>query len=1602
MMSKFTSRTLHGMLALVMAISLLPTMVFAENLESTANAEAVWGESADNITGSGTFEKAFEEAVKRGTSVRYIKLIDEVNVENSFTIPNSNVADTINFTLDFNGHKIKSENGNALFTLTSKCNLTFTDTSNNKDGGFEGYSLAALTGSAKLKVEAGVYSATHESDQALFTLGNQNVAELTISGGTFNYKMNAIEAKTGGSNKNKIMIKGGTFNYAGDQQIGQNGAAAIKIHTNVAVDLTERANPSNLSIYFYSTTDYEWKYSETIKLPYGYKMVDLNGDNTSEMIRTGTFKIQEQTEEEKSDIQAYWYSGNTKYQGTLEEAFTWAKNNSNVQKIELAKSLKFNSSQNTPVISGGTFTLDLKGHEISSTDRYALEVSGNANVTLTDTSEEETGKLSAQSATIWLSDNASLTIEKGTLDSAVNDAIYIKESEASLIIRGGVFNGDKACVSMYGKLLKITGGTFNSNEPTIYYVNGTVDLSEWNNPAGITMNGDNETSIDGKVLLPQNYYVFNKNDIRVTEIDFDGVYTIKYHLHNWSYSLNDAKNSIQVICENSTDNLTCLMDGGSVSIQAPTDLAYTGNKIEAKVTNSLVTDDTVNVVYSGNITEGYPVNAGSYTASITLGNKTIQTTYTIEKVSLENAEVLLDWVSTTYDGDEKKPNVSVKLGSETLTEDKDYTLSYQNNINAGTATAKVTGIGNYKGVKTKDFDIENADFDEYEVTLKEELVYTGSPLTPVVEEIAVTKGNQTASFTYSLSENGVYGAMPTFTYAGNYELYYKVSAENHNDSGGYLTIEVKPQLVSVPTIQPKEYNGSLQTADIEDTELYTVKQNNGGTLKGSYDVILSLKDNKNYQWATSEEQEITLAFEICSLINEWTDEPTAQEWVYGNYNNEIHVGKAKYGEVTVTYTGVCNDGTSYSGTQMPTKAGNYSVIFTVEETDNYSGLNKTIDFAIERADYDMSKVRWNYQNAFDYDGMEHSVTIDETTLPSGVIVKSYSGDNATEVGDYYANVIFEYDENNYNEPMIASLEWNIVNTWTPIEYTSTTLNQYGYTKGDFTIRANEDYLISLGNGANSEWKNELTYTDEIASDTVEFYLKNTKNGTISLAQTITYGIDKTAPSGMIENQDYTWDSFVTDLKVGYYNEKLTMVISGDDTISEVAKIEVIISQTALTQAQLQSSTNWNVYNGSFDIDAVNDMQYICYARISDKAGNVTYLSTDLMKFDLIAPTISGVDEENIYYTTQKVIISDANLQKIELNEAEKTETELTLAGNRSENYYIRVTDKAGNISTVTVTMMPISELSERIESLDTNNVTNDSEETIVNLLNVISAIDITNAEENEKSLLNAIVNQCDQLKTVIDNLKAELSNIQTEMDKYDNDTVTSANKAAIESLNKKFKAVLSEKVNNCTEEEKNTLQSYVQQTAEWLEIVENAADALNTEKINNVKNVQANNVTFAYRADLEEAREDFEEALDIYGSNYTNVEKEQIQADLYRIQAALKVLERVEAVEDKIVQIPEDITKEDEKVIQAAAQAYHDLTEYEKSLLNEELRYWLNNAQTELEKLNKKPNNQGGNGESNNNPTTGDTNNSFLWIMILLVSGLFAVYFDSKRKAKKC
>ncbi len=105
-----------------------------------------------------------------------------------------------------------------------------------------------------------------------------------------------------------------------------------------------------------------------------------------------------------------------------------------------------------------------------------------------------------------------------------------------------------------------------------------------------------------------------------------------------------------------------------------------------------------------------PTEAGDYTVTATLVSDTHagsgEADFTIAPKALTDSMVAAI-LNETYNKEAHKPTVVVTDGTA-LKLGTDYTVTYQNNVNAGTATAVVAGKWNYTGTVNKNFTIDKA------------------------------------------------------------------------------------------------------------------------------------------------------------------------------------------------------------------------------------------------------------------------------------------------------------------------------------------------------------------------------------------------------------------------------------------------------------------------------------------------------------------------------------------------------------------------------------------------------------------------------------------------------------------------------------------------------------------------------------------------------------------------------------------------------------------------------------------------------------------------------------------------------------------------------
>ena len=698
-----------------------------------------------------------------------------------------------------------------------------------------------------------------------------------------------------------------------------------------------------------------------------------------------------------------------------------------------------------------------------------------------------------------------------------------------------------------------------------------------------------------------------------------------YSDHSYQYTVSDS--TIIETCRNGCDHR-------ATATLTATDATYAGSPITTGA-YVIYSDSWAGSQEHGEITYSNNLNVGDATAKVTVEGKVLTTTFKINAAKISGAAVTLNPTSGTYTGTAYNPSVSVTLdGFGTLVEGTDYTLSWNKTgfTNAESYTVTVTGKGNFKGTKNAVFSINPADIKSADVILDQNtFVYDGQPHKP------------TAIVTFN-------GAV--LTEGVDYELYY-IS---------------KDQIMTWENGEPVKLFG-------------TGKENCDSINAGQYYAIVFGKGN----FATSSRFAYA-PYTIKQAKNNWVTEPWITDWTYGKSAN-APVGEAKFGTVYVLYDGPANDGTTYNGDTPPTKAGSYVARFFVDETANYEPIAYSVPFTVKKANYNMIGAKWNYREPFQYNGKEHKVEV--VGLPAGVTVKNYENNTAVAVGDYYAEVSFDYDADNYNAPVINKLGWTIYNDWTPSEYT---VNGSGWMNEDFVISAKNGYKISLTNTANGTWEDALTYSAETNNGSVTFYLKNETSGTISLAKTVSYKLDKTEPTGRVEFVERTgWEEFINTITFGlFYKDEVTVKVTAEDNLSGVAKIEYVYSNEAKTLNEVKEIADWTEYNGEFGVSLQDAKKFVYFVRITDNAGNVTYLSTDGAEYDTTAPVLYGIENGGVYHGDKVFKAMDKNFLKIEVDGVDITDTtegddEFKIVADNAE-HTVTVTDEAGNVTEFKITV----------------------------------------------------------------------------------------------------------------------------------------------------------------------------------------------------------------------------------------------------------------------------------------------------------------------------
>lgn len=171
------------------------------------------------------------------------------------------------------------------------------------------------------------------------------------------------------------------------------------------------------------------------------------------------------------------------------------------------------------------------------------------------------------------------------------------------------------------------------------------------------------------------------------------------------------------------------------TIAAIADQVYTGYQITPHVTltcggNMLNQGSDYTVTYLNN------TNVGVATVMATATNDSYYIGTARQSFNISNTaggmEITGYASSYTYTGYAITPDLVVTMNSRVLNRGTDYVVSYSNNINVGTATMRVTGIGSYSGTKTINYTIEAKNIENCLTTAVTNYQYTGNTYTPNV------------------------------------------------------------------------------------------------------------------------------------------------------------------------------------------------------------------------------------------------------------------------------------------------------------------------------------------------------------------------------------------------------------------------------------------------------------------------------------------------------------------------------------------------------------------------------------------------------------------------------------------------------------------------------------------------------------------------------------------------------------------------------------------------------------------------------------------------------------------------------------------------------
>ena len=927
----------------------------------------------------------------------------------------------------------------------------------------------------------------------------------------------------------------------------------------------------------------------------------------------------------------------------------------------------------------GTIALNILGDVINNPDK-----SGRFDFIRTDRNTDVTINMNGHTFTYsgndvyslcgFVENSGTMTIN-GSGGTIVSDKVGLNSKEGVLNVNDVTIKANRIGIYNKATVLKLKNVKFDESCGVDVQLgeNGTIDLSEYNGDP-ITIDIDYKIN-DGKKhrISPRGVsrndlskikFVKNSDNLYKVDLKYDEegqyIYLAK-HVHKWNYVLDNSDESGKTIkgyCSEEERNSECDYqdpDTTTAKIVLKTkdggykkgDNAWVENANGKNTSSFPISGDSYKLTYyqNGQQLSQRPTEPGDYSVTLTMDQVSVSGEFTITKAEYYTNKIYFkdknwkeqDNCEYTYQGYQSEfgPYVKVNDGYGHLM-DPNYVDS--------------NAVVSYEYKKCDDDD------GTYKPISSDKLLAELNSLKPGTYYIrgVVSETNHYLRLTTKSLKFTVLKAVPIPPSIVKYTWEYGE----------------QPELVPESMLDNCQYSYKYYDRDTN------VRVNKEYPDVGKYYLSIYNSGSDLYKSGSSPQKFITITQRTATLS--WKLDGTNTFKI--PYDGKPHVPTA-----TVTNT-VGDDKCNVTVSGEQTEVGTYTATATELSDSNYKlPTQNTVTFEIVKAhreaptsvtatgttykggtDGKLNNVDSSMEYRKDGENEWHSISGDTVEgLSTGKYYVRYK-----DCQNYYASPEKEVYVANGQEIKVkvpaSQVGYTLSVSNTVVDYNESSTLTFALNKG---YSKTKDFAVKV-NGETVQLDNNNRYT-----------IKNIQKDTNITVEGVA---DITAPDTEIKVSNKTWKSILNKITFGlFFKETQKAEITATDEGSGVNKYYYYVdksgSEKSLTKKQLQS-VDWK--EGT-SVTFSEDSNYVIYAKVADKAGNIKYVSTDGIVIDTIAPQVSGVESNQTYTKTQIFTVTDNNLDtvKVDGQTVEPTNGSYTLVPKKG-TYTIEVTDKTGNKTTL--------------------------------------------------------------------------------------------------------------------------------------------------------------------------------------------------------------------------------------------------------------------------------------------------------------------------------